>query len=421
MEPSDLVLEQIDNDELVELTQGLAKFRSFSDHEEECAEWLADYMDQHGLEVELQEAEPGRPNVIGRLRGDGTGASLMFNGHLDVDPVPDDYKHAPWKIEIRDGKLWGHGIGNMKAGVASMVHAAIAVKKSGIPIKGDIVVAGVVGELQGGVGTRHLVESGVLTDLALVPEPSNMNVRTVHSSVFTTLITVRGISGWIGGMHNYKTINAVEKMADVVRALRDLEFTHTPNPDLPGLPRYLIGTIVGGLGNELELWRSSYVPDQCSITLEVRMLPDMTLKGALTDIERVLGKARAADADLNVELKPPPAAYRRPWRANPHVMPALNLPTDHPLVQLVVRNYRQIVSSDPLRVGPEDPGSYAGTDAGHLFDAGVKCLVFGPTANTWGESYVELEKLFSHTRICAACAAEITTTERRRWAQSIAR
>lgn len=414
-EERERVLEYVDNDELIDLTGELARFRSFSDHEKECAEWLADYMDRNGLEVELQEVEPNRPNVIGRLRGDGSGASLMFNGHLDVDPIPEDYKHDPWKIEVRDGKLWGHGIANMKAGVASMVHAAIAVRRSGIPLGGDIVVAGVVGELQAGVGTRNLVETDVLTDLALVPEPSNMNVRTMHSCIFTSLITVRGQSGWIGGMHAYKTINAVDKMADVVRALRHLEFNYTPNPDLPGLPRYVIGTVIGGLGDDFELWRPSYVPDRCSITLEVRMPPGMTVEGALSDIEDVLDGLRAADPDLDVELEPPPAAYREPWRANPYVMPALNLPKDHPLTQLVVRNHQTVLGSDPDRIGSEDPGSHAGTDAGHLFNAGVKCLVYGPTANTWGESYVELEKLFAHTRVYAGCAAEIMTTERARW------
>jgi acetylornithine deacetylase len=409
------VLEHIDNDELIELTRGLAEFRSFSDHEKECAEWLADYMDGNGFDVELQEAERNRPNVIARLRGDGTGASLMFNGHLDIDPIPDDYKHDPWNIEVRDGRLWGHGIANMKGGVASMAHAAIAVKRSGIPLRGDLVVAGVVGELQAGVGTRHLVESDLLTDLALVPEPSDMNVRTMHSCIFTSLVTVHGMSGWIGGMHAYKTINAVDKMADVVQALRHLEFTHTPNPDLPGLPRYVIGTVVGGLGDDFELWRPSYVPDRCSITLEARLLPDMTVDGALADIERALDELRAADPDLHVELEPPPAAYRKPWRSNPHIMPALNLPKDHPLTQLVVRNHRLVLGADPQRIGSEDPGSHAGTDAGHLFNAGVKCLVYGPTANTWGESYVELNKLFAHTRVYAGCAAEIMTTERARW------
>jgi acetylornithine deacetylase len=411
------VLAEINNDALVELARGLAQFKSFSGQERECAEWLANYMDDAGMEVELQDVEPGRPNVIGRIRGDGTGASLMFNGHLDIDPVPQGYKHDPWKLDVREGKLWGHGLRNMKAGVASMVHAAVAVRRSGLRVTGDLVVAGVVGELTGGLGTRNLVERQQLTDLAIVPEPSNMNVRTVHASMFTALIKVRGVAGWLGGMHRYKTVNAVDKMADVIRALRDLEFSCTRDPALPGLPRFVISTIVGGIGEELLLWRTSYVPDTCLITLEVRMPPQMTVDTAIRDIDRALDAARTMDPELDVEVLPPPAAARDPWRASPLVMPALNLPVNHPLALAVVRHYRELLGRDPERVGAEDPGSYAGSDAGHLSEAGVQCLVFGPARSLWLESYVELEKLFSHARIMATCAAEILSTNREPWLQ----
>ncbi len=410
------VLSHVDDDEIVELASNLGRFRSFSDHERDCALWVANYLQDQGVEVTVQEVEPGRPNVLATLPGDGTGASLMFNGHLDVDPLTEGYKHDPWKFEVRDGKLWGHGLANMKAGVASMIHAALAVKRSGLRTKGSIVVACVVGELQCGLGSEHLSRNGPLADLAIVPEPSNMNVRTTHSGNVVVLVRVRGTSGWIGAMHRYKTVNAVDKMADVIAALRELKFDAPRDPLLPGVPRHLIGTILGGLGSEEpNLSRPSYVPDNCTITLEVRMPPGMAMESALVDIERILDQARAADPDLDVELLPPPAAYRPPWRAGPFVHPAMRLPPGHPLEGLVVSNYRHILGSDPLKVGAEDPGSYGCTDAGHLAQAGVKALVFGCTANLWGESFVELEKLFAHSRILAACAADVASSERALW------
>ncbi len=413
-----LALDAVDDAELVALASDLVPFQSWSDHERECVEWLAAYMSDHGLEVELKDAEPGRPNVIGRIRGDGSGPSLMFNGHLDIDPIPVTYKDDPWHPQIRDGKLFGHGLWNMKAGVASMVHAAIAVKRSGIPLRGDLVVAGVVGELQFGVGTRALIEQGIVTDFALVPEPSNMNVRTVHCGVFDAVITVRGKSGFLGSLHLYKTVNAVDKMADVITALRDLRFSHPNHPETPPLPRFLIGTVVGGLGKEPDepnLRRASYVPDICYITIEVRMPPGMNVDEALEEIEDVLVRARAEDSDLDVTLSGPPSAYREPWRASKYFMPAIDFPKDHALTQLVVRNYREVVGADPAHIGAEDPGSCAGTDCGHLTAAGVKSLVLGPMGNFWGESYVELAKLAAHTRIFAGCAVEMLTAPRDRW------
>ena len=413
-----VVLSQINNDEIIELATGLAQFQSFSDHERDCAMWVANYLRERDVEVTVQEVEPGRPNVIATIPGDGTGASLMFNGHLDVDPLTEGYKHDPWKIEVRDGKLWGHGLANMKAGVASMIHAALAVKRSQVRLKGSIVVACVIGELQCGVGSEHLSRNGPLTDLAIVPEPSNMNVRTTHSGNVIVLIRVRGTSGWIGAMHRYTTVNAVDKMANVIAALRELKFATPRDPLLPGVPRHLIGSIIGGLGGEggePNLSRPSYVPDNCMITLEVRMPPGMTMESAIVDIEKILDRVRATDSDLDVELLKPPAAYRRPWRSGPFVHPAMKLPLGHPLEGLVVSNYREIMGSDPLKVGAEDPGSYGCTDAGHLAQVGVKALVFGCTANLWGESFVELKNLFAHSRILAACAADVVSTERARW------
>jgi acetylornithine deacetylase len=405
----------IDDDELIGLASELVPFQSWSDHERDCAVWLGEYMDRNGLEVELVDAEPGRPNVVGRVRGDGSGASLMFNGHLDVDPIPAGYQHDPWHPQIRDGKLFGHGLWNMKAGVASMVHAAIALKRSGIPLRGDLVVAGVVGELQCGVGTRALIEHGIITDVALVPEPSNMNVRTIHSGVLPVLIRVAGVSGWLGSLHKYKTVNAVDKMADVIRGLRNLHFSHPSHPETPVLPRFVVGTVIGGLGEDLNLRRPSYVPDTCYITVEVRMPPDMLPDEALEEIEDVLVQLRRQDPDLNVTLMGPPGTYREPWRAGKFFMPGIDLPKDHPLTTLVVRNYREVLGSDPVKVGAEDPGSCAGTDCGHLTAAGVKSLVLGPSGNFWGESYVELEKLSAHARIFASCAVDILTGPRDIW------
>src|SRR5260370_17863297 len=122
------VLAQIDPDELVDLARGLARFQSSSGQERECAEWLGEYMDRHGLAVELRDAEPGRPNVLARLRGDGTGARLMFNGHLDVEPVPRNYKHDPWRQGIRGGDLYRPRLTNIKARVASIFPVATTPK-----------------------------------------------------------------------------------------------------------------------------------------------------------------------------------------------------------------------------------------------------------------------------------------------------
>jgi acetylornithine deacetylase len=121
------VLERIDGEEVVALVRELHARRSFSGQEQECAEFLVDFMRRQGLEARLQEVEPGRCNAIGVIPGGGGGQSLMFNGHTDIDPVPENYGRDPWKFSREDGRIYGHGIQNMKAADAAMVMAAVAV------------------------------------------------------------------------------------------------------------------------------------------------------------------------------------------------------------------------------------------------------------------------------------------------------
>ncbi len=107
----------------------------------------------------------------------------MFNGHLDIDPLAMNWKHDPWQPTVEGDRLYGAGVMNMKGGDAAMVMAAEAIRTSGLDLPGDVVVALVVGELQGGVGTVHLLETGLRTDAAIVPEPFGTDaVVTTHAA-----------------------------------------------------------------------------------------------------------------------------------------------------------------------------------------------------------------------------------------------
>ena len=116
------------------------------------ARWTAEYMKSRGLEVELQEVEPGWFQAIGVIRGSGGGRSIMLNGHLDSNPIAAGWTRNPYDPWVEGNRLYGAGIRNMKSGVASMIHAADAIIKSGVKLKGDVVVACVLAELQGGLG-----------------------------------------------------------------------------------------------------------------------------------------------------------------------------------------------------------------------------------------------------------------------------
>ena len=170
-EATQKLLDAVDRDEMLRLAQELIKIPSFKTEESEVARFIGEYLGQRGYEVQLQEVEPGRYQTIATLRGSGGGKSLMLNGHIDIDPLAMGWKRDPWTPSIEGDLLFGAGIRNMKSGVSSLITAAEAVRKSGTALKGDLVLACVVGELQGGVGTTYLTRNGPLTDMAVVPEP----------------------------------------------------------------------------------------------------------------------------------------------------------------------------------------------------------------------------------------------------------
>jgi len=400
------VLAEIELDELINLLKKLQAFRSWSGEEKEAAEFFAGWLDENGFEAELQEVEPNRPNAFGILRGSGEGPSLMFNGHLDIDPLPMDYKTDPWDCRIEDGIMYGHGIANMKAGVTAMTIAAAAIKRAGVPLKGDIMVAGVVGELQSGVGTYHLVESGIVPDLAVVPEPSELKVRTVHAGILKILIHTRGKSGWVGGTWMYKTVSAVEKMYQIIHALNNLEFSFKRREDLPHLPRLNIWGIRGGVTKEYFVHRPAYVPDYCTITVDIRIPPGMTFEETFADVQKMLDDLAADDPDLKAEIEMPPSTYRMPWAAQKYPFPPLETSQSEPIVKTVAARHKFVTGEDP-HIGIEMPGSHAGTDAGHLSAAGTKALIYGPTSNKFFESQVILDNLLTCCKVHALTALDM--------------
>src|SRR5262245_43184779 len=175
------VLGAYDRSRMIDLARDLARLETFTTQETPVAQYLARYLGERGFAIDLQEVEPGRLQCIARMKGSGGGRSLMLNGHTDIDPLTLGWRRNPWEPTIEGDRLYGHGLVNMKGGVSAMIEAALALKGAGAELRGDVVIAAVVGELQAGVGTVHLLERGLRADAAIVTEPYGArNVTTVH-------------------------------------------------------------------------------------------------------------------------------------------------------------------------------------------------------------------------------------------------
>jgi acetylornithine deacetylase len=399
------ILAEIHPDEVIEFAKELVRIPSYTTDETPVARFIDAFLRREGLESQLQETDSGRFQTIGRLRGPGGGPSLMFDGHIDIDPIPGGWMRDPWTPTVEGDRFYGAGIYNMKGGDAAMIMAAVAARRAGVPLRGDVVLACVVGELQGGVGTVHMLRSGVRADLAIVPEPySTQNIITKHTGVVEFLVHVVGRSAHISRMEH--GVNAIGKMARVVQALERLELRHTSDPELPGLPRLCIGSIVGGRGREWELRGPNIVPDFCSVFVDVRFNESMTPESILADVRGTLDRLAAGDPDLRYEIEWPARPERRAMR---EVMMPLSVPRDHPVVQTLRRNVVAVRGVEPT-IGAVAPFSYAGNDTAHLYRAGIPCCLYGPAGGFdegRADRWTSVEQIVTCTRVFAGVIADV--------------
>lgn len=393
---------EITPDRVVALASDLIRIPSFKTEETPLAQWLAAYLGERGYEVDLQEVEPGRFQVIATLRGTGGGKSMMFNGHIDIDPLSLGWKHDPWEPTVEGDRLYGSGVMNMKGADAAMITAAEAVRLSGERLPGDIIVALVVGELQGGVGTVHMLKSGVRADAAIVPEPFGANaVVTTHAGVTEMAISVLGYSRHISDRTG--AVDAIEQMMKAIPAIRQTKFRANTDSRLPALPLVNVGGIIGGRGRDHDLKGPNFTADVCTVIVDVRFPPGQTAATVEEDIRASLDALAADDPTFRYEIAHPlPPQYG----ALTVTMEPTDIPLDEPLVASVLTHYREVVGRDPLEIGVSLPMSYAGNDTAHLWRAGIPCLLFGPSGG-WDVSPDEPDQfiLISEMVICAKVMA----------------
>lgn len=339
------------------------------------AQLLANVLQTWGFRVELQEALPDRPNVIARWSGAGNpGRSLLFNGHVDVVAV-DGMTHAPFAAGEEDGRLFGRGASDMKAGVAAMCAAAYRAASRGLA--GEIIVAAVVDEEYKSAGTKALVSSGVRADAAIVTEPTGLAIMPAHRG-FTWLSVSCGGRAAHGSRYDLG-IDAILHAAHVMTALdqhQREELTARTHP-LLGHASLHASTIAGGLG-----W-STY-PETCRLEIEWRTLPGETGDSVLQEVIAVCNHVRQQLPGLQATVE--------------HVFSQLpsDVPVDAPICRALADALRR--SGESVRVA----GMSAWTDAALLNAAGIPAICFGPGDMALAHANAEWVELAEVDRACNA-------------------
>jgi acetylornithine deacetylase len=317
--------------------------------EGEIAAFLAKHMTAMGLEVHLQEAAPGRPNVIGVLDSGQPGPSLMLCGHIDTVGV-DGYA-GPFEPVIRDGRLYGRGSQDMKGGVAAMIDAVRLARERGFAA-GRVIVAAVVDEEFASIGADQLVTAW-RADAAVVTEPTDLQVGVAHKGFAWFEIETRGRAAH--GSRPADGRDAIMRMGRVLARLEvmDRELQARPAHPLIGTASLHASTISGG-----HEW-SSY-PDACLLRLERRTVMGESAAGVEHELRGLLSGLASLDPEFEADVR---ATFSRP----PYEAAA-----GHPFTELL------LACAAARRLQTRPVGMSFWTDAAVLADAGIPSVLFGP-------------------------------------------
>jgi acetylornithine deacetylase len=365
---------------LFETLRDLVRFRTPNPpggNEGEAQDWMEQRFRELDLEIDRWDALPGRPNVIGTMRGAGGGPAVALNSHIDVceDRLLEEWSSDPYDPVIDGRDMIGRGASDMKCAMASFLVAVETLRRHGVRLKGDVVLQSVIGEEACEPGTRSAIEHGYAGDFAIVGESARgrdlvacigvVNGKVTIESPYTLHLVARKFTINAGGL--LEGGNCVEKMAlRILPALVDLERqwgvfkTHPLVP--PGACNINVFRIEGGANTFI-------LPERCVAYFTVTYLPHEQKEDVLQEVEEQI--TRAASLDDWLRKYPPKVEWSPP--EHPVEFAASDFDPDSQPVTLLADSIRSASGQEPVM------GGRGGiTDAGWFQRVGVPAVVFGP-------------------------------------------
>jgi succinyl-diaminopimelate desuccinylase len=381
----DRILAEVDRaaDEIVQFTVDLVRMPTVNppgDEYESCARFLGNHLRQRQFDVEYIVAD-GRPehtarhprvNVVASRRGGG-GPVVHLNGHIDVVPPGEGWTLDPFAGVVRDGRIFGRGVCDMKAGLAAAVYAAEAIARAGVELPGTLEISGTVDEESGGfAGVAWLAEQGRIakarTDYVIIPEPLNVDRISVgHRGVYWFELTLVGRMAH--GSMPFLGVSAIDGMTEVLSAIRrELQPTlagrMTSMPVVPEAARHAtinVNAIEGG--QPIAGIQSPCVADRCRAIFDRRFLIEETFGRAKAEIDTLVKRALSRVPGVEHEL------------FDLMVVEPVQTPHDSPVVSAVERAIGRVLDRQATLVA--SPGTYDHKHVARI--AGIPhCVAYGP-------------------------------------------
>lgn len=362
--------------QLADLITGLVRIESVNPSldpsgagEATIAAFVADWLRRAGLEVALQEAAPGRPNVIGIRRGTGGGRSLMLNAHMDTVSLGGMTDALSPRVD--GNRLYGRGTYDMKASLAAAMLAAADLGDE--RLRGDVIVTAVVDEEFASIGTQAVVRE-YTADACIITEPTGLDLVIAHKGFVWAAIETHGRAAH-GSLPDVG-VDAIAKMGPILSGMAELDRSLRC-----GRPHPLLKTgslhaalIEGGSG------LSTY-PDRCLLQIERRTVPGETDEVVERQLRALVGDAGEVRMGI----------ARQPFEIAP----------DAELVTVM-----QQVITEQFGNPAELNGGFGWMDSALTAAAGIQTVIFGPdgAGAHADEEWVDLESAQACREIYAAHA-----------------
>lgn len=330
--------------------------------EREIATWVRQFFEHRGIVVWEQEVFPDRPNVIARLPGRDSSRRVILEAHMDTVSVQ-GMTIAPFEPRVADGKVFGRGSCDTKAGLAAMMHAVASLHEEGITPPCEVWLAAVVDEEFSYRGVVKLCEE-LTAHAALVAEPTGLRAIIAGKGVLRWRITVRGKAA-----HSSKPqlgVNAISHAARVVLAIEEdhARLAAKAHP-LLGPATVNVGIIRGGV-------QVNFVPDTCAIEIDRRLLPGESVPAVLAHYQSLLDELKAQHPTLDAAMEPPMLSDE-----------ALETSADSAPAQLASGVLAEMGLDATLGGVP------FGSDASKLSRQGIPSLIIGPGSIDQAHAAVE--------------------------------
>src|SRR6188474_3138420 len=345
---------RIDRDRLVEWASLAIGTPSFTGDEHAMAELMRETFLDLGLQVQWQQVEDGRANVLGTLPGGGGGPSLMFNGHMDTSYSGREpwLRHVPGfqpSAFVEDDRLYGLGISNMKGALACYVEALRALADAGVRLRGDVLVAAVCGEIektqfgeaQGAeyrgyaAGSRYLVSHGGVADMCILGEPTESKLVLGHFGSLWARISTKGPFVHTAFSEGRRGENSILRMREVLDAVLEWipAWEEDPDNSYRGAKALVnVGAIEGGFG-----WRVSRTPHRTDLFLDVRVPPTKEMAIARSQVLDLVRSLQGRFPEHGIEGEVYVTA------------PGAEIDEDHALVSALDDAHAEVYGSPPER------------------------------------------------------------------------